>query len=1649
MTALQLRHQRQRQQAILRRQRAERRGSTLLIVLVLMAMLASLGVIFYVFAAQERASANYYSDAAKVKQFDISADTLFDFGIRQVIEGPDVGKFRNSALSGRRHALLPNMLGLNTDGKKLDFSPYNGTALTSADSRYLAINDSGSANNGNPVQSNRLANLDPDYTYPDNTNVFLSYMGYDPVQGRKIIIPSFHRPQAGSVRSLADWYENSATANQVLRPHPNHIWMPTAGQRPPNPAVPRFLKTSDLAALGGNWSTWGAFPFAPYNGDGGAIGEQGVWSLTSPPTAGAALPATADAYEYDVDNDGDGVREGVWLDVDFPLLEDASGMQYVPLFSYTIVDADALLNLNVHGNMARVWSGDVRLDAMPFRGSSTTDAFISKSNQGLIASEVNPLWALNRRPPVTGGSFLADRYDSAYAADPFFGGTVGGPVPENWKEAANRDWLYLLMGRYSTTPSDLVPGRWGEEHLLYRAITNTPVFNALGFSLDNTLSNILPNPWPGPGQTQTDDNGDLPKVTGDWFGSTNQQAFGMPLDYTGLGSYWQLSGAPGYQKLGNYGFTAGLPARWPMFNRYSSSSSRPVQWPNTGLSGTLAYGLFNDAGEMVIDSDAKRDEDGVFGVEEMQALHLVNTDFAVTTGGQSRLTQLAPYNFDATSAAIGSGSNARSTQEFRSKFTTRSWDRKQFSLTWNDARSWEFSADADNDLDENKPSLDNRPSVNQALPWAGLEFPPQYGTYPAYPNSPNGSRRSTGSVPAYKTDYTTGADPFRPVLRRLLETELGNFDQPRYQMRLNLNQLLVGPNGHPSPSLGSKLPPNIQLHYRPLTPHPDQAALTAAPIGMQADYPANGNFTSAAHQEFWARKDRQLMARDLYVLLYTLCWPDGINPTGNGKPNPTGAPTATALDTSSNLVRQTARQFAQYAANVVDSLDRDKISTRFEFDINLSNGWNRDDDPYSTTDNTDRYEVYGVERLELTLSEAAAVRAEEVSSGNVTFTQWDDSTMDGTHFAYVELRNPGPNSVSFTNRAWRVEVGPDAASVAAVPAGDLPTVRRLDLRAGPSVAAGDIYTIGSVDHTAGGTNPSIMKVGISGSAPGDWDADTTSWIMPAQRPLDLDLKNASQATNFDLKDAQGNAVPTGALYDNVSYQKVRTTPLYFRLYRRVSPDRPFPNSATEDNDNPFVLVDEIAINDATILAPAASTPSGPAGQVTFASSDTTTDITGKLSNLRSRQKSEPFTTVNSNGYAFQTPSGPYANTLGAANGNSPTTFNNWQKVFDRDFASPGELLQVTLGGFSDTDELYNNSAIVLGRAPLPGIVTELTVNDPYLTVTSDTTSNSTPPGKPTISSDAEMLFRPASTPTGGSGGTTAASRWYRLLEFVEVASRMQASVPGFPDPLDYPRVTGKLNLNMFRHPDTLAAVIDDPSVMSFQVDEDENVNGSFDPGEDTNGNNALDVLTVPRLRRTDNGIATENWWQALIESRDGRRVAGVVDPDPTAGLYLPGTTSSVPFRSFSQPLGAYESVERTLLRSWHLDPLPTTDTSASSRQLFELGTLPEHQGTATALDPYVRSRILNKIMNNVTTRSNVFVIFASIKYFRAHRHASGAVQIGGPLKDPSILEPERSKPELRRFYVVDRSQIEKAYDPQSGTFNFRALIEFEQNLPLQ
>ncbi|MFO0035881.1 MAG: hypothetical protein ACK55S_11790 [Planctomycetota bacterium] len=58
----------------------------------------------------------------------------------------------------------------------------------------------------------------------------------------------------------------------------------------------------------------------------------------------------AGSVVWDVDNDGDGINDSIWMDIDLPIQTDIKGKVYKPLVAYHVLDMDGRLNLNFHGN---------------------------------------------------------------------------------------------------------------------------------------------------------------------------------------------------------------------------------------------------------------------------------------------------------------------------------------------------------------------------------------------------------------------------------------------------------------------------------------------------------------------------------------------------------------------------------------------------------------------------------------------------------------------------------------------------------------------------------------------------------------------------------------------------------------------------------------------------------------------------------------------------------------------------------------------------------------------------------------------------------------------------------------------------------------------------------------------------------------------------------------------------------------------------------------------------------------------------------------------------------------------------------------------------------------------------------------------------
>ncbi|MCX7392489.1 MAG: hypothetical protein NTW75_00005, partial [Planctomycetales bacterium] len=486
-----------------------RRGSTILIVVVLMAMLAFLGVVFYTFSAQEYANALTFSQQAKVtKAVSVEPDALFDFALQQIILGPDDTNTQ-SILWGGRHSLLANMYGrdgipFNGEGVNLASSTgtpgqpivdmnYDGSG-SGENNNLLNFVDSPVANSGIKWGSNSIylsgsrnpaTNLpDPDVNYnsPDINNLFMSYDGvavdasgidFDQsfiefdgsFRKRRIIVPSYFRPQylrmpGSPAQFIPDWYSsdgtgaNPATTAKVFRPHPGHVCVDGSGSAILLSGTPvrRYVNALEpgYQSLGLRRPfTSSSGSFAPQNPDGSASnGTVGLWS-------GAGTDPLD--IDLDVDTDGDGILDAILMDLGYPPIRRGNGKLVVPLFAISIRDLNGLLNVNATGNLSGHLdtSGISATHQLGYRktGPSTyVPDSLSKSNQGLSTYEINIQRALTADPtdpldPSIANSAIGQQL--AYFLKLFDPSITTSPAQpgRSVSELANLEWLLLNIGR--------------------------------------------------------------------------------------------------------------------------------------------------------------------------------------------------------------------------------------------------------------------------------------------------------------------------------------------------------------------------------------------------------------------------------------------------------------------------------------------------------------------------------------------------------------------------------------------------------------------------------------------------------------------------------------------------------------------------------------------------------------------------------------------------------------------------------------------------------------------------------------------------------------------------------------------------------------------------------------------------------------------------------------------------------------------------------------------------------------------------------------------------------------------------------------------------------------------------------------------------
>ena len=341
---------------------------------------------------------------------------------------------------------------------------------------------------------------------------------------------------------------------------------------------------------------------------------------------------------------------------------------------------------------------------------------------------------------------------------------------------------------------------------------------------------------------------------------------------------------------------------------------------------------------------------------------------------------------------------------------------------------------------------------------------------------------------------------------------------------------------------------------------------------------------------------------------------------------------------------------------------------------------------------------------------------------------------------------------------------------------------------------------------------------------------------------------------------------------------------------------------------------------------------------------------------------------------------------------TPNYGNRWYRLFD----------------FLEVPNRSHQHSALSGSPPSGAITTGTAIPNYGLPVTF---ANA---GMPGATSYSPTAFSPTTNPPSPNSPVTA------------YPTTMMFSAPfGYPQFFGWPKTHGLLNLNMIRDPQVLAALIDDD-----QVIQDPRINLSGNAG--------------PYLDSADPSDANRKWWFEFLKSRDSRYLAPASGTafavDPVTNLYVPGTANSRPFRSIdavgpqavSITAGANldSQLENTIFRSLPMDSGSVTNSINESRRLFEVGSNgTDHIGpidteaSGNPLHPTSRYRLMSKLLNNTTTRSNSFGVYITVQYYEAvqvygyvgtgqNQTRATAVQIGGRLDDA---------PTHRGFFIVDRT----------------------------
>jgi hypothetical protein len=374
----------------------------------------------------------------------------------------------------------PGVAGVDDDPDGPGPLTPNGTTDDIVELNAPGSDDSEFALTPNPTRpdyQNYLANFpinaNEDYDAADYQNMLLAMRIADASGVNSVPIPSLHRPElvlfwANRPISSATKPWNHPTNGPelkrkvILRPLPSdHAFTNVPLHATTNPGgTSAYEFREPFVDLNNNGSIEPG-EFTDLDGDG--AWDAGDLDFTGKPFNPIEGP-------WDVDNDGDGVPDSIWVDIGLPVETLPDGRIYKPLAAIMVLDMDGKLNLNFHGQL-NDWNNDLA-NGLP--AYSNPDKQLVQSNVPIAPAakpELAGTWNSGAMPPVTRPAVLAP-------------GLGLGPQEVSLSLAAGTsqvllttdEFRNLCRGFVSTSAVDQgrrYEGRYGEAYLLPNGNYNT------------------------------------------------------------------------------------------------------------------------------------------------------------------------------------------------------------------------------------------------------------------------------------------------------------------------------------------------------------------------------------------------------------------------------------------------------------------------------------------------------------------------------------------------------------------------------------------------------------------------------------------------------------------------------------------------------------------------------------------------------------------------------------------------------------------------------------------------------------------------------------------------------------------------------------------------------------------------------------------------------------------------------------------------------------------------------------------------------------------------------------------------------------------------------------------------------------------------